>query len=130
MAFLSALGDVVKGSGWTTVVQNAGITRPGVAQALITGHDVVRTKHVNQVTACCLDILVQEAFQKRNITDTSQQRDFISWQRYIEDQSSTFKYWSLVLEMVFHLLIFLRAIRRRNFKLYHISIERMLPWFF
>ena len=45
MTFLSALRDLVEGSGWTTVVQNAGITRPGVAQALTTGHDVLRTKY-------------------------------------------------------------------------------------
>ena len=108
MVFLSALEDLVEGSGWTTVVQNAGISR--VEQALITGNDAVRTKYINQVTAFCLDILMHEAFQQRNITDRSQQWDFISCQRHIEDKNSTFKYWSLVLELVFHLLIFLRAI--------------------
>ena len=73
MAFLSALRDLVGGSGWITVVQNAGITRPGAAQALITGHDVVRTKYVYQVTACCLDILMYEGFQQKSITGTRQQ---------------------------------------------------------
>ena len=63
MTFLSALRDLVEGSGWTTVVQNAGITRPEVAQALITGHDVLRTKYFHQVTTCCLDILIHETFQ-------------------------------------------------------------------
>ena len=63
MAFLSVLGDLVEGTRWTTVVQNESITRPGVAQALLTGHDVVRTKYVHQVKARCLDILMQEAFQ-------------------------------------------------------------------
>ena len=72
MAFLSALGDLVEGSGWTAVLQNARITRPGVAQALLTSHDAVRTKYVHQVTACCLDILMYEAFQQRNIADISQ----------------------------------------------------------
>ena len=63
MVFLSVFGDLVEGTGRTKVVQNAGITRPGVAQALLTGHDVVRTKYVHQVTVCCLDILMHEAFQ-------------------------------------------------------------------
>ena len=63
MAFLSVLGDLVEGTRWTTVVQNESLTRPGVAQALLTGHDVVRTKYVHQVKARCLDILMQEAFQ-------------------------------------------------------------------
>ena len=99
MAFLSVLGDLVEGTRWTTVVQNESITRPGVAQALLTGHDVVRTKYVHQVTARCLDILMHEAFQQRNIADASQQWDFIFWQRHMEDKNPTFKYWSLVLDM-------------------------------
>ena len=50
--------------------------------------------------------------------------------RHMEDKNSIFEYLSLVLEMELHLLLFLRAIRNRNFKLYLISIECMLPWFF
>lgn len=60
----------VEGSRWTTVINSSDITRPTAVQALITGHDAVRTKYVHQVTACCLDIFMHEAFQQRNITDT------------------------------------------------------------
>lgn len=66
MTFLStlgALGNVVEGSRCTTVVQNKGITRPGVAQALITDHAVVRTKYIHQATARYLDFLMDKAFQ-------------------------------------------------------------------
>ena len=48
----------------------------------------------------------------------------------MKSKNSTFKYWSLVLEIELHLLLFLRAIQGRNFKLYLISIEHTLPWFF
>ena len=48
----------------------------------------------------------------------------------MEDKNPTCKYSSQVLEMVLHLLLFLRAIQSRNFKLYLISIECMLPWFY
>ena len=65
----------------------------------------MRTKYVHQVTAYCLDILMQEAFQQRNIADTSQQWDFIFWQRHMEDKNPTLKYWSLVLDMELHLLL-------------------------
>ena len=66
MTFLStlgALGNMVEGSRCTTVVQNKGITRPGVAQELITDHAVVRTKYVHQATARYLDFLMDKAFQ-------------------------------------------------------------------
>ena len=119
-----------EGSGWTTVVKSVGITRPELTQALITDHDDMRSKYVHQVTACCLDILVHEAFEQINITDTIQQWDFISWQIHIQDINPTFKYWSLIFEMDLHLLLFLRAIPSRNFKLHLILIESMLPRFF
>ena len=54
---------MVEGSRCTTVVQNKGITRPGVAQELITDHAVVRTKYVHQATAYYLDFLMDKAFQ-------------------------------------------------------------------
>ena len=41
-------------------------------------HDAVRTNYVHQLNACYLDILMHKAFQQRNITDASQQWDFIS----------------------------------------------------
>ena len=63
MTFLSTLGAMVEGSRCTTVVQNKGITRPGVAQALITDHAVVRTKYIHQATARYLDFLMDKAFQ-------------------------------------------------------------------
>lgn len=50
---------LVEGSRWTTVINSSDITRPAAAQALITGHDVVRTKYVHQVTTCCLEEILQ-----------------------------------------------------------------------
>ena len=48
----------------------------------------------------------------------------------MKSKNPTLKYWSLVLEVLLHLLLFLTAMQNRNFKLYLISIERTLPWFF
>ena len=93
-------------------------------------HDVVRTNYVHQLNACYLDILMHKAFQQRNITDASQQWDFIYCQEHMKSKNPTLKYWSLVLEVLLHLLLFLTAMQNRNFKLYLISIERTLPWFF
>ena len=53
MAFMNTLGNILKDSGWTTIVSNAQIARP-VADSLVSGHDVVRTKYINQVTASTL----------------------------------------------------------------------------
>ena len=45
MTYLSVLGDWLEKNGWKTIVQNAGLTRSGVAESLLSGKDVVRTKY-------------------------------------------------------------------------------------
>ena len=55
MAYLSVLGDWFANSGWTTLsIHNADVTHSGVAQSLLSGHGVVRTKYSHQLTACTL----------------------------------------------------------------------------
>ena len=61
---------LVERSRWTGVLQNTGITRSGVAQALLTVHNFVRIKYVHQIIAFCLGILMHEALQQKNIADT------------------------------------------------------------
>lgn len=48
----------------------------------------------------------------------------------MKGKNPMFKFWSLILEIELHLLLFLRAIQSRNRKLYLFLIERKLPWFF
>ena len=56
MAFMSTLGDNLKDSGWKTITSNAQIAQPVVAESLVSGHDVVRTKYVHQLTASSFNI--------------------------------------------------------------------------
>ena len=46
MTFITALVDSLENSGWSTVIMNAGVARSGVAQSLVLGLDVARTKYV------------------------------------------------------------------------------------
>ena len=60
----NSLGDFQESRGWTKVIINAGVARAEVVQSLFSGDDVVRTKYANQVTDCCHDILVNEAYDQ------------------------------------------------------------------
>lgn len=65
MAFLSALGDWLENSGWTTAVMNAGVARFGVAEPLVWGRsDNARRKYTHQVTPCALVRLIYLAYQQ------------------------------------------------------------------
>ena len=48
----------------------------------------------------------------------------------MEEKSSTFQLWLVVLKMELVLLTFLHSIRTGNFQLYLHSLEKMIPWFF
>ena len=41
MAFMNTVGDLLKDSGWTTIITNAQVACSEVAESLVLGHDVV-----------------------------------------------------------------------------------------
>ena len=63
IVMLGCLGDLLEGSGWTVALSNSGITSPG-NDALITGHDVAKTKYMHQVTALALHQLMVSSYDE------------------------------------------------------------------
>ena len=126
MAFLSTLGDWVEDSGWTTLINNAKVARAGVAQSLLTGHDVARTKYSHEVTLCALYKLLHNAFNHFNAENVDACR-FDEWCNMNELKNPQFQYWLITLRMECNLLLFLRSIRSGNFQLYKYALDKMLP---
>ena len=60
----------------------------------------------------------------------SKTKSFDDWEADCEQLHSQFKFWSLTLKLELLVLIFVRSIRMKNFKLYKESIKSLLPWFF
>ena len=61
------------------------------------------------------------------------QNVFAQYSVYVQESSDsnpTFLYWSLLIEMVQLLLLFLRGTREDNWYLHLSAIRSMLPWFF
>ena len=44
MAFMNTVGDLLKDSGWATIITNAHLARFGVAESLVSRRYVVQTK--------------------------------------------------------------------------------------
>ena len=128
MALMGALGNWLEDSGWTNIIHNSGVSRSGVAENLLTGHEVARNKYAHQVTAAALHILRQKAYEDRS--EHRQLVTFEHWCYVMEENNPNFKYWTLTLKFDMILLLFLRSIHSGDFKLYKVSMKLALPWLF
>jgi len=61
MAFLSTIGDLLDGSGWTSILAEAGVTTPGKADALLKSSPVKRARYAHTVTCSTLWTLLHQA---------------------------------------------------------------------
>ena len=130
MTFITALVDSLENSGWSTVIMNAGVARSGVAQSLVLGLDVARTKYALQITTCYINILMLVTYDKYIADNSNGFTDFDTWCRDMESKDPMFCFWSSTLKMELDLLRFVRAIRSKDFELYILAMEKLLPCFF
>lgn len=125
MALWSTIGDFLEGSGWTTVLLEAGIASSGVAESFLNASHLTRTRHSHQVTLLSLSKLQQDAWK-----ETSQDEAFEAWKKRMASISPTFQYWELVRQFELLVCIFVRAHRTKNFNLFVEALEALVPWFF
>ena len=124
MAFMSTLGDILKDSGWTTIVSNAQIVRLRVAESIVSGHDVFRAKYIHQVTSST----------STSSTHGQLNRHDLQWVVFRDERQKVhfpglcFSVENVKMELI--LLEFLRSIRSANFQLYMSAMDKMMPWFF
>ena len=124
---MNTVGDLLKESGWTTIITNTEVACSGVAESLVFGHDVVRAKYAHQVTASALYKLQNQAYMERE--ESAANMNFSEWGLKMERESPTFQFWSIILKMELVLFAFLRSVRSGNFQHYLDSMKKMIPWF-
>ena len=64
LAALKTLGDLLKDSGWTSALVQAGFTTTGTADSFLKAAHITRTRRAHQVTACVLYLVLEEAYQE------------------------------------------------------------------
>ena len=62
MTALKMIGNVLKQSGWTTVIEEANIASSGTADSFLSASNVTKTRQAHQVTACSLYNLLKAAY--------------------------------------------------------------------
>ena len=64
MAAFKTIGNLLKESGWTAVLTEAGIASSGTAESFLSASSVANTRLAHQVTACTLYKLLQYAYDQ------------------------------------------------------------------
>ena len=90
---------------------------------------ITRTRHAHQVTAAALFILQKHAYEEyKTAASPDELLDFDGWCLQQQQAIPQFKYWSLTLELILTILIFVRFLRTPDFGLYIDSLTQLAPW--
>ena len=133
MAFMKAIGTLLRESGWTTVLAEADVTSSGIADSCLKVAHVARTRRAHQLTACSLSILMKLAYAEysNSCSITGEATlPFPEWRISMCNSSATFHFWDLILELEVVLMVFLSSLREGKFDVYVESLKRMVGWFF
>ena len=79
MAAFRSLGTLLKGSGWTGTIAEADVTTPGTAESFLSVSSLTKTRHMHQVTASCLYMLLKEAYEYSTTEESEKALSFEEW---------------------------------------------------
>lgn len=129
IAAFKTIGNLLESSGWTGALVQANVASPGTADSFLRAAHATRTQRAHQKTASSLYHLLQKAYTDY-CTGLGEEDDPLS----IEDWCSSnaelypqFKFWLLILQLELTVLLFVRAIREADFKLYRALVLCFRP---
>ena len=100
-----------------------------MADSFLKASHITRTRHAHQVTAAALFILQKHAYEEyKTAASPDDMLDFDGWCLQQQQAIRQFKYWSLTLELILTILIFVRSLRMSDFGLYIDSLTQLTPW--
>lgn len=62
MAAFKSIGSLLRGSGWTSALTEAGVASPGTAESFLSASSITRTCQAHQMTAVSLYRLMKRAY--------------------------------------------------------------------
>lgn len=129
MTALKSIGTLLKDSGWTSALVEAGVASPGTADSFLSASSVTRTRLSHQITVCSLYELMKDAYNAyMEETPDNTTISFESWST--EQKRPQFKFWFLIYRMELTILILIRSFREANFRLYREALFELIPYFF
>ena len=86
IAFMKAIGTLLRDSGWTDVLVNAKLATSGFADSFISASHVTRTRHAHQLTVCALFKLMKVAYEQ-----------YLLLRAAVEEKALPFDSWKLIM---------------------------------
>lgn len=120
----NAMGDLLEGSGWTELLEDASIATSGTADSFLKSTHIMKTRYSHQITVLVLTKLMQDAFEASN------EMDMEVWKEIMIASSPTFQFWNMIIELEILILIVIRSQREANFRLYVDSLKSLMFLFF
>ena len=129
MASLKVLGDILKGSGWTEALVQAGVASSGKADSFLKASYVTRTRRAHQITASSLYLLQRNACKEyiQTLGTDSEMMSLEDWCDARSDSSPQFQFWPLILQLELVVMVYVRALREANFLLYIEALSKIVP---
>ena len=107
-------GDWLENSGWTELINNAGVATSATAEAFLSVHHLCKTRYIHQVSASGLFILLKIAYHNYNMT-TYNPLDFKAWVEKRRAEQPQADYWYKSMELDLKNLEFVKSVRSANF---------------
>ena len=133
MASFSSIGNLLKGSGWTSVLTDAGVASFGTAEFFLTASNVTRIRQAHQITAASLYRHMKTAYTDYCSEATENCDEVINFEYWCERcklQSPQFQFWYLILSMEVTILALMWSFQEANFALYCDTLSELIPFFF
>ena len=129
MAAFRSLGTLLQNSGRTGTLVEARVASSGSADSFLSASSVTKTRHIHEVTACCLYMLQKEAYYYYS-AEENRVLDFDSWCETQRKESPHFQFWELVLSMELVAFSLVRSFREAYFSMYCQALSALIPFFF
>ena len=97
---IEELGDLLKCSGWTSALVQAGVATAGTADSFLTAAHITRTRRAYPIRACALYEALEDAYQECAISTEPGIRSHETG-RLVQstEQPPMFKFWFTVLQL-------------------------------
>ena len=125
MALWGCVGDLLEGTGWTTVLTEAEVASSCVSNSFLKVSHLARTRMAHEILLLSLFVVMSHAYSNSGTTES-----FNEWRENLKETSPTFFFWDLVMELEMQVLMFIRSQREGNFQLYVASLEQLVYLFF
>ena len=132
MAAFKTIGNLLDSSGWTGALVQANVATPCTADSFLRVAHVTCIRRAHQITESSLYHLLQKAYLAycSSLGEERNQLSLEVWCSSRPELYPQFKFCLLIRQLKLAVLVYVRATREGDFKLFVDALTKIVPWFF